>query len=159
MAREDTITVIMVPFSVLILCHYRVFSGNNGRRMAFMGKMTAAQVRAQQLKALELSNQGHSADAIAERLEITPRTAARRVAAALGRIPAQQAETLRRHSETRINDWMRRVYEILDDPTTSTQDRLRAISQLATLERDRRRLLGLDVPAALVIQHEQGVIA
>lgn len=119
--------------------------------------MPAGQRRQQELAALALSNQGHSADVIAERLNIHPRTAARRVQNALGRIPAQQAETLRRQSETRVNDWMRRVYEILDDPTTSTQDRLRALSMLATLERDRRRLLGLDVPAALVIQHEQGV--
>ncbi|MFG1871889.1 hypothetical protein [Micromonospora arborensis] len=118
--------------------------------------MTAGQRHQQERQALALSNEGHPIDVIAERLEVSRRTAANRVAGALGRIPAQQAETLRRHSETRINDWTRRTYEILNDPATSTGDRLRAISQLATLERDRRRLLGLDVPAALVIQHEQG---
>ncbi|MEW1584798.1 hypothetical protein AB0283_05045 [Micromonospora vinacea] len=121
--------------------------------------MTAGQRHEQELKALELSNAGHSIDTIAERLDVGRATAARRVQAALQRIPAQEADTLRRQSETRINGWMRRCNTLLDSPDLSTQDTVRVINLLASLERERIQLYGLRLPSALVVQIEQGGMA
>ncbi|GAB3185867.1 hypothetical protein FHX75_13510 [Micromonospora palomenae] len=104
--------------------------------------------------ALELSNAGHSIDTIAERLECSRATAARRVQAALQRIPAQEADTLRRQSEARINGWMRRCNTLLDSEL-STQDTTRVLNLLLSLERERVQLYGLRLPSAVVVQIEQ----
>lgn len=116
--------------------------------------MTAGQRREQEIAALELSNAGHSIDSIADRLDVSRATAARRVRDALGRIPAQEADTLRRQSEARINGWMRRVNTLLDSPGLDAGDTLRALSLLLSLERERVQLYGLRLPAAIVVQHE-----
>ncbi|NBE84579.1 helix-turn-helix domain-containing protein [Micromonospora rubida] len=121
-----------------------------------MSRMTAGQRHEQELTALELSNAGHSIDTIAERLDISRRTAARRVQAALERIPAQEADTLRRQSEARFNGWMRRANVLLDSPELSIQDTVKVVGLLLSLERERVQLYGLRLPAAFVVQHELG---
>jgi hypothetical protein len=118
--------------------------------------MTAGQRHEQEIRALELSNAGHSIDTIAERLECSRATAARRVRAALERIPAQEADTLRRQSEARINGWMRRCNILLDSPDVSTQDTVRVLNLLLSLERERVQLYGLRLPASVVVSIEQG---
>lgn len=123
-----------------------------------MPRMTAGQRREQEIAALELSNAGHSIDTIAERLDVSRATAARRVGDALRRVPAHEADTLRRQSEARINGWMRRVNVLLDSPELDVKDSLRALALLATLERDRVRLYGLNLPAAIVVQHEMSEV-
>ncbi|MFD6661722.1 hypothetical protein [Micromonospora aurantiaca (nom. illeg.)] len=117
--------------------------------------MTAGQRHEQEIAALELSNAGHSIDTIADRLEISRATAARRVRAALERIPAQEADTLRRQSEARINGWMRRLNTLLASDL-STQDTVRVLNLLLSLERERVQLYGLRLPASVVVQIEQG---
>ncbi|AVT37294.1 helix-turn-helix domain-containing protein [Plantactinospora sp. BB1] len=119
-----------------------------------MSRLTNGQKRQQELEALELSNAGHSIDVIADRLQVSRATAARRVRDALGSIPAHEADTLRRQSETRINGWMRRCNTLLESPELSIQDTVRTLSLLATLERDRVQLYGLRLPSAIVVQHE-----
>ncbi|MGK5738893.1 hypothetical protein [Micromonospora sp. URMC 103] len=121
-----------------------------------MPRMTAGQRREQEIAALELSNAGHSIDTIAERLEVSRATAARRVQAALQRIPAQEADTLRRQSEARFNGWMRRVNVLLDSGALDVDQELRAINALLSLERERVQLYGLRLPSAVVVQHELG---
>ncbi|MFJ1538669.1 hypothetical protein ACIODS_09020 [Micromonospora chalcea] len=116
--------------------------------------MTAGQRHEQELAALELSNAGHSIDTIAERLEISRATAARRVQAALERIPAQEADTLRRQSEARFNGWMRRANVLLAAEDLSIQDTVKVLNLLLSLERERVQLYGLRLPAAVVVQHE-----
>ncbi|MGC5021946.1 winged helix-turn-helix transcriptional regulator [Micromonospora sp. DT47] len=120
-----------------------------------MSRLPAGQRWQQELIALEMSNPGHSIDAIAERLDISPRTAARRVRAVLQRIPVQEADTLRRQSEARILDWMRRCNTPLDSPGLSVQDTIRTLSLPSTLERDRVQHFGLRTPSAVVGQLEQ----
>ncbi|SBV30142.1 hypothetical protein GA0070620_5735 [Micromonospora krabiensis] len=105
--------------------------------------------------ALELSNAGHSIDTIADRLEVSRATAARRIRAALQRIPAQEADTLRRQSEARFNEWMRRCNALLASDL-STQDTVRVLNLLLSLERERVQLYGLRLPSAVVVQIEQG---
>lgn len=117
-------------------------------------RMTAGQRREQEIAALELSNAGHSIDTIADRLSMSRRTAARRVEDALRRIPAQDAEPLRRQSEARLLGYMRRLSSLLASPELSTGDTIKVINTLATLERDRVRLYGLNLPSAFVVQHE-----
>ncbi|WP_064448701.1 helix-turn-helix domain-containing protein [Micromonospora sp. NBRC 110037] len=119
-----------------------------------MSRIPAGQRHEQELKALELSNAGHSIEVIAERLDISPRTAARRVQAALQRIPAQEADTLRRQSEARFNGWMRRATALLDSPELSIPDTVRVLGLLLSLERERVQLYGLRLPSAVVVQHE-----
>ncbi|WP_328366212.1 helix-turn-helix domain-containing protein [Micromonospora zamorensis] len=121
-----------------------------------MSRMTAGKQREQELAALELSNAGHSIDVIAERLDISRRTAARRVQAALERIPAQEADTLRRQSEARFNGWMRRANVLLSSEDLSIQDTVKVLNLLLSLERERVQLYGLRLPSALVVQHEMG---
>lgn len=121
-----------------------------------MSRLPAGQRHAQELEALELSNAGHSIDSIAARLEISRATAARRVQAALQRIPAQEADSLRRQSETRFNGWMRRANTLLDTPELSVADTVRVLNLLLSLERERVQLYGLRVPSAVVVQHEMG---
>lgn len=118
--------------------------------------MTAGQRREQEIAALELSNAGHSIDTIADRLEVSRATAARRVQAALQRIPAQEADSLRRQSEARINGWMRRVNVLLDSGGLDVDQELRSINALLSLERERVQLYGLRLPSAVVVQHELG---
>ncbi|SIN14504.1 hypothetical protein SAMN04489832_3418 [Micromonospora cremea] len=118
--------------------------------------MTAGKRHAQELEALELSNAGHSIDVIAERLDISARTAARRVRAALQRIPAQEADTLRRQSEARFNGWMRRANVLLATEDLSIQDTVKVLGLLLSLERERVQLYGLRLPSAVVVQHELG---
>lgn len=118
--------------------------------------MTAGQRHEQELAALELSNAGHSIDTIADRLDISRRTAARRVQAALERIPAQEADSLRRQSETRINGWMRRANTLLDSPELNITDTVKVLGLLLALERERVQLYGLRLPSAVVVQHELG---
>ncbi|MEU2171182.1 hypothetical protein ACH47V_29560 [Micromonospora chersina] len=120
-----------------------------------MARMTAGQRHEQEIRALELSNAGHSIDTIAERLECSRATAARRVRAALERIPAQEADTLRRQSEARINGWMRRLNTLLASDL-STQDTVRVLNLLLSLERERVQLYGLRLPASVVVSIEQG---
>ncbi|WP_431936844.1 hypothetical protein [Micromonospora sp. RP3T] len=120
-----------------------------------MPRMTAGQRHEQEIAALELSNAGHSIDTIADRMEISRATAARRVRAALERIPAQEADTLRRQSEARINGWMRRLNTLLASDL-STQDTVRVLNLLLSLERERVQLYGLRLPASVVVQIEQG---
>ncbi|MEW2141369.1 hypothetical protein AB0869_00955 [Micromonospora vinacea] len=119
-----------------------------------MSRMTAGNRHAQELEALELSNAGHSIDVIAERLDISSRTAARRVQAALQRIPAQEADTLRRQSKARFNGWMRRANVLLATEKLSTQDTVKVLGLLLSLERERVQLYGLRLPSAVVVQHE-----
>ncbi|WP_143728444.1 helix-turn-helix domain-containing protein [Micromonospora cremea] len=121
-----------------------------------MSRMTAGKRHAQELEALELSNAGHSIDVIAERLDISARTAARRVRAALQRIPAQEADTLRRQSEARFNGWMRRANVLLATEDLSIQDTVKVLGLLLSLERERVQLYGLRLPSAVVVQHELG---
>ncbi|MEU1397160.1 hypothetical protein ABZ403_14010 [Micromonospora zamorensis] len=119
-----------------------------------MPRMTAGQRREQEISALELSNAGHSIDTISERLDISRATAARRVQAALERIPAQEADTLRRQSEARFNGWMRRVNVLLSSEDLSLQDTVKALGLLLSLEREKIQLYGLRVPSAVVVKHE-----
>ncbi|MFF5214788.1 helix-turn-helix domain-containing protein [Micromonospora sp. NPDC000442] len=121
-----------------------------------MSRMPAGQRHLQELEALELSNAGHSIDTIAERLDVSRRTAARRVQAALERIPAQEADTLRRQSEARFNGWMRRANVLLESPELSLQDTVKVLGLLLSLERERVQLYGLRLPSAVVVQHEMG---
>ncbi|GAA4576898.1 hypothetical protein GCM10023176_49340 [Micromonospora coerulea] len=121
-----------------------------------MPRTPAGKRHEQELKALELSNAGHSIDTIAERLECSRATAARRVQAALQRIPVQEADTLRRQSEARINGWMRRCNTLLDSDL-STQDTTRVLNLLLSLERERVQLYGLRLPASVVVSIEQGI--
>lgn len=118
--------------------------------------MPAGQRREQELVALELSNAGHSIDTIADRLEVSRATAARRVRAALQRIPAEEADTLRRQSEARINGWMRRANVLLDSPGLDFADTVKVLNLLLSLERERVQLYGLRLPSSVVVQFEQG---
>ncbi|MEV0898364.1 hypothetical protein [Actinoplanes sp. NPDC049802] len=121
--------------------------------------MTAGQRREQEIAALELSNAGHSIDVIADRLDVSRATAARRVGDALRRVPAHEADTLRRQSEARLNGWTRRLSALLSSEELSVGDTVKVINTLATLERDRVQLYGLRLPAAIVVQHEMSEAA
>lgn len=121
-----------------------------------MSRLPAGQRHAQELEALELSNAGHSIDTIADRLDVSRATAARRVQAALQRIPAQEADSLRRQSEVRINGWMRRANTLLDSPDLDLGDTVKVLGLLLALERERVQLYGLRLPSSVVVQHELG---
>ena len=55
----------------------------------------------------------------------------------------------------RINGWRRRCNTLLDSEL-STQDTVRVLNTLLSLERERVQLYGLRLPAAFVVSIEQG---
>ncbi|MFY1614955.1 hypothetical protein [Micromonospora sp. WMMD736] len=83
----------------------------------------------------------------------TPSPAAHK---SLQRIPAQEADTLRRQSEARFNGWMRRADVLLSAEDLSIQDTVKVLGLLLSLERERVQLYGLRLPSAVVVQHELG---
>lgn len=123
--------------------------------MACMSRLPAARQREQEIAALELSTAGHSVDTIADRLGVSPRTAARRLQRGLKRIPAYMADELRRLSEERLNSHIRRLNAVLADGVDiDTEIKIRNL--LLSCERERIQLYGLRMPAAYVVQIEQG---
>lgn len=108
----------------------------------------------QQARALELRAQGLGVREIAVDLGVGRSTAARRLRDALADLGAEKSEEMRSTIEIRLDGVLRRLYALLasnDDP----RQELRILNSILACERDRARLFGLAVPAALVLQIER----
>ena len=117
---------------------------------------TRIQLLEQQARALELRvKQGASIAEIADRLGITTDSAKRRVQAALRAIPVESADEVRRTVETRYDALLKRLNALLETGRLSPMETVQVVNSIGQLEDRRVRLLGLAVPAAVVLQLEQ----
>jgi DNA-binding NarL/FixJ family response regulator len=110
--------------------------------------------RLQEAQALELLRRGNNSREIAVILNVSRATANRRIRKGLDGLGAETSERLRASVEDRLNDMLRRSYDLLDR-AEDDRSRLAVIKTIATIERDRARLLGLNVPASLILQIER----
>lgn len=110
--------------------------------------------RLQETEALELLRRGNSSREIAVILNVSRATANRRVRKALDNLGAETSERLRTSIEDRLNDMLRRSYDLLDR-AEDDRARLAVIKVITAIERDRARLLGLNIPTALILQIER----
>ncbi|PBC77591.1 hypothetical protein BX265_2342 [Streptomyces sp. TLI_235] len=112
----------------------------------------------QQARALELRRDGHGIRTIAMDLDVGRSTAARRLRDALQDLGAETSEQLRTTVEHRLDGVLQRLHQLQAQAQADgnlTQE-LKILNAILACERDRVRLLGLAVPAAVVIQVEQG---
>lgn len=110
--------------------------------------------RLQEAEALELLRRGNSSREIAVILNVSRATADRRIRKALDNLGAETSERLRTSIEDRLNDMLRRSYDLLDR-AEDDRARLAVIKVITAIERDRARLLGLNIPTALILQIER----
>lgn len=111
---------------------------------------------------MRLKRQGHSFEAIGERLGITKQRAHQIYKAALDEIPAQEVHEYRAEQAERLDEMLRRAYEVLerkhitvsngkviyldDAPMEDDGPTLMAIKTVLAIEERRARLFGLDAP-------------
>lgn len=96
--------------------------------------------RALAAEVLDLHAEGLSVSRIGVRLGMTPARAQRLLSAALASIPESDIDELRLTSEIRLDLLAATFASMLDDP--DPRIRLQAANGMATVERDRSRLLG-----------------
>lgn len=89
---------------------------------------------------LDLHARGLSPSRIAAQLSITPARAQRLLGEGIAGLPEQEVEELRATSELRLDVLAATYGALLDDP--DPRIRLQAAQGMATVERDRARLLG-----------------
>jgi hypothetical protein len=109
-------------------------------------------------EALRLRRAGHSFAAIANKLDMSEATAARRVHAGLKAMVAEQSELLRAQIEDRLDATLLRFNEIADDEMTGAEQRIKALSGVLAVEKQRAVLLGLNLPARVIVGVERGEI-
>lgn len=112
----------------------------------------------QQARALELRQHGLGVRDIALDLGVGRSTAARRLRDALQDLGAETSEQLRTTVEHRLDGVLQRLHQLRDQAQAdgNTAQELKLLNAILACERDRVRLLGLAVPAAVVLQIEQG---
>ena len=80
-------------------------------------------------------------------------TAARRLRDALNDLGTETSDQMRSTIETRLDGVLQRLHTLLDANTDPRQE-LKILNAILACERDRARLLGLALPAALVLRLE-----
>jgi AcrR family transcriptional regulator len=110
----------------------------------------------QTTQALELKRRGLTTDDIAAQLGIARRTVTRRLRSGYAAMDTVDADTARRQYEDKIDSWIRRLNLRLDTPGLTLEQERTLVRDLAALERDRARLLGINVPPRVVIEYEAG---
>jgi transposase len=107
----------------------------------------------QQARALELRARGLGVRQIAVDLGVGRSTAARRLRDALHDLGTETSDQMRSTIETRLDSVLQRLHELLDTNTDPRQE-LKILSAILACERDRSRLLGLALPANVVLSLE-----
>lgn len=115
------------------------------------------QRRLEEIQALELARQGNSATEIAVILNVSRATVNRRIRRGLDNLGAETSERIRAQVEDRLNDMLKESYQLLANAKAEGNDRgrLAAVKTIVTIESTRARLLGINVPASLILQIEQ----
>ncbi|WP_411088339.1 hypothetical protein [Streptomyces sp. 061-3] len=113
----------------------------------------AHQRKLEQARALELRGRGLGVREIAVDLGVGRSTAARRLRDALDDLGAETSEQMRNTVETRLDRVLQRLHVLLDSCDDPRQE-LKILNAVMACERDRARLLGLSIPASVILTLE-----
>ncbi|MGI5443338.1 sigma factor-like helix-turn-helix DNA-binding protein [Streptomyces shenzhenensis] len=118
------------------------------------GTLNAAELDAQAEEVYTLHKGGHSLVAIARSLGLTKDAVERRIARARRNLPQETSDDLRADRESSLIDLIRESHENLANAET-VAERNACIRTIADLNVKLSKLLGLEVPAKVVLEMEQ----
>jgi hypothetical protein len=127
-----------------------------------MARRATEEDQERRAEVMRLKRQGQTFEAIGERLGITKQRAHQLYWDTLRKIPAQEVNEYRAEQAERLDDMLRRAYEVLerkhitvsngkviyheDQPLEDDAPTLMAIKTVLAIEEQRARLLGLNTP-------------